>query len=89
MATLGTDILNTIWTVNGNETLCFDGGSMAVGSTLSVSWCFPFADPNSNCDPRQHWVWKNDGTIRPFGNAGGLLGKRYVPCLKELKNYTV
>eukprot|EP00388_Colpodella_angusta_P025818 GDKK01003756.1.p1 GENE.GDKK01003756.1~~GDKK01003756.1.p1 ORF type:complete len:143 (-),score=1.18 GDKK01003756.1:211-639(-) len=48
--------------------VCLDAPNLADGATAVISLCYPSADPDTNRDAAQQWVYGPDTTIRPRKN---------------------
>eukprot|EP01059_Diplonema_ambulator_P024729 TRINITY_DN4104_c1_g1_i1.p1 TRINITY_DN4104_c1_g1~~TRINITY_DN4104_c1_g1_i1.p1 ORF type:complete len:644 (+),score=201.25 TRINITY_DN4104_c1_g1_i1:1082-3013(+) len=58
--------MNVISCSISSTAYCLDGGSMTLGAAITVTPCLPGTNPDTNRDPSQQWILRNDATIRPF-----------------------
>ena len=51
-----------------DDKVCLDAPKAVAGANLSVSVCYPSADPNTNRDAQQQFYWAPDSSIRPIAD---------------------
>ena len=51
-----------------DDKVCLDAPKAVAGANLSVSMCYPSADPNTNRDAQQQFYWAPDSSIRPIAD---------------------